>query len=85
MHVALFAPKGESFMRKNNFTEIADFIEIGMELDDIHQFFGKETRDKKISELELNIMQSIFIERPNCYDDIELIFKEIQAIVKPQT
>lgn len=81
MHISLFAPKGESFMRKNKFLEIADFIEIGMELEDIHRFFGKEKRDKKISDLELSIMQSIYIERPNYHEDIELLFEEIQAIV----
>lgn len=85
-HFSLFAPKGATLMRKNNFSEdIADFIEIGMELEDIHRLIGIEYRDQKITELETSIMQSIRLKGFNRIEDIDLLFQAIQAIAKQQT
>lgn len=77
MHFSLFAPKGEALMRKKHFEDVADFIETGMEFEDIQRFFGHDYLCQQSSRLELDILKSIK------NDDInpQLVFEIIERIV----
>lgn len=77
MHFSLFAPKGEILMRKKHFEDIANFIEIGMEFEDIQQFFGHDYLCQQSSELELDILKSI----QNDDIDPKLVFEIIEKIM----
>lgn len=77
VHFSLFAPKGVSLMKENGLEDITDFIETGMELEDIYQFGGEDSFNKEISKLEFDIMQSITID-----DDLDTIFNTIANIIE---
>lgn len=80
MHFSLFSPKGEYLMKKEKLHDIARFISIGMELEDIYNLCGKEKHDMQLSNLENEIMKSIYFDNQSDCKDRDEIFLILKSL-----